>query len=107
MTFNKPDRVLTKRILVEQMKLPFETWIKNIQHHLTNIDNELQPTDLKNFTKYQWKNKVKKYIWKKEQEEFDEWANKSSKCRNMKNTPIKLQNYIENLFPRNAKIIWK
>ena len=23
----------------------------------------------------------------------------------MKNTPIKLQNYIENLFPRNAKII--
>ena len=102
---NKPDRVLTKRILIEQMKLPFETWIRNIQHHLTNIENELQPTDLVNFTKYQWKNKVKKYIWKKEQEEFDKWANNSSKCRHMKNTPIKLQNYIENLFPRNAKII--
>ena len=102
---NKPDRVLTKRILIEQMKLPFETWIRNIQHHLTNIENELQPTDLVNFTKYQWKNKVKKYIWKKEQEEFDEWANNSGKCRHMKNTPIKLQNYIENLFPRNAKII--
>ena len=102
---NKPDATLAKRIIYEQMNLPYQTWIKNAEHHLNKINNQLKTEDLKKYSKSQWKNEVKKYSWQIENEEFQAWCTDSKKCNHMKNSPIKMQNYIQCLPPKNAKVI--
>ena len=58
---------------------------------------------MSSMTKYSWKKAVEGALWKKEQENFEEWKTQSKKCNHMKN--IKTKNYIKQLNPQRAKII--
>ena len=102
---NKPEGTLAKRIIQEQKSLPYQTWIKSAEYHLNYIENGLKIEDMEKYSKEQWKSKVNKYSWQIENEEFQTWCTSSKKCNHMKNSPIKMQNYIQCLPPKNAKII--
>ena len=103
--YNKTDDTLVKKVLLEQMKLPGKTWIKNIKDHLENMKGKPSLDDLNNISKIMWKKRVHQYVKEKEQYEFEQWGAKSSKCKHMKNNEIKMKTYIQQLSPRYAKII--
>ena len=103
--WNKPNDSLVKSILKEQINLPGNTWIKNIKTELESMKEKITITDLEKLTKYQWKKRVHLHVKEKEQQEFASWVISSKKCQHMNSTQIMLKNYIQQLNPRNAKII--
>ena len=103
--YNKPIENIAKTILVQQEELPGKTWIGNIKDHLNLMEENTTLESLLNQSKYQWKKKVDKYVLRKQRNEFEDWTSNSTKCSHMKNSPIKIKKYIQNLSPIHAKII--
>ena len=103
--YNKPDDMLVKKVLIEQLKLPGKTWIKNISEHLKIMNGKPSLDELSKIPKITWKKRVYQYVKEKEQREFKQWSSKSSKCQHMKNDNFGMKKYFQNLSPRYAKIV--
>ena len=103
--YSKPSENIAKTTLVIQEELPGKTWVSNIKDHLKLMEGNNTLEDLLSQSKYQWKKKVDNYIQRKQQHEFEEWSSGSTKCSHMKDSPIKIKKYIQNLSPIHAKII--
>ena len=102
--YSKPRENIAKTTLVIQEELPGKTWVSNIKDHLKLMEGNNTLEDLLSQSKYQWKKKVDNYIQRKQQHEFEEWSSGSTKCSHMKDSPIKIKKYIQNLSPIHAKI---
>ena len=92
---NKPQKTLSKTIMVEQQTLPGSNWIKNVQTSIKDLKIEEPIKDLIELSKPKWKKIVNDALNKKEQEEFEKWKENSKKCYHMKDTQRK--NYLTKL----------
>ena len=101
---NKESNTLAHQVFKEQQKLPGPTWTKKTLEIAEEIGiNNIE--EIKEYSKDQWKNIVKRKIWKKEQEEFITWAESSKKCNHMKNEQIKMKNYIKDMNTNQARTV--
>ena len=103
--YNKPDDMLVKKVLIQQLKLPGKTWIKNISEHLKIMNGKPSLDELSKMPKITWKKRVYQYVKEKEQREFKQWCSNSSKCQHMKNDNFGMKKYFQHLCPRYAKIV--
>lgn len=98
---NQPDGNITKRIMLQQMELPEDTWLSdtlNLCRGLYLCDDLKTITDL---PKVKWKNLIKGAIERDETEKLTKWTANSKKYTSV-NLKVTVKKYIQYLPPALA-----
>lgn len=102
---NKDQNNLARQILIEQPQLPGPTWISKVRLLIEELEIGSSLEEIEEFSKDKWKSIVTKSVWLKEQKEFAEWCENSSKCNNMQLDKIELKRYLKETDYETAKVI--
>ena len=98
---------VTKQVLMEQMNLPGPTWVSEVKSILSTLNIKKSHEDIKNCSKYKWKNEVKKAIVKLELSKLQKVKDTTKKGQLLALDNIKIKNYLLNLNQSEAATILK
>ena len=103
---NQPENNITKRVLLEQRKLPGETWLNTTLALCQKLNLSDNLEEIEGTSKESWKREVMKAINTSEEKSIDEWV-KQSKKYNSETVNITKKDYINYLPPALAMTILK
>lgn len=98
---------VTKQVLLEQMKLPGPTWVGEVGSILNTLIITKSHEEIKNCSKYKWKNEVKRAIVKLEISMLQKVKDTAKKGQLLALDNIKTKNYLLNLKQSEAATILK
>ena len=104
-TLKQSTKNITRKILMEQTKMPEKTWVEEIQQMLNELGIYENYKEIEELSKYKWKKIINKKLWEQENKELNEWIKTSTKCKKIKNPSMNRKPYIEKLKPEEAMTI--
>ena len=104
---NLPETNITQQVLLQQQKIPGNTWLSATTTQLENLGINIGLDELRNIKKQTWKMTIKNAVLKKETEERKTWLETSTKCKNLERTENDLPPYLKKLNPLYALTILK
>ena len=103
---NQPDSNITKRVLLEQIKLPEETWLSNTIETCQKLEVTSDLMEIKGIPIEVWKKQVMKAVNRYEDAMLMKWAQQSKKYKSA-NLSVCKKKYINYLPPALAMMVLK
>ena len=104
---NMPESNITHKVLMEQKSMPEDTWLSVTMAQIINLKINMNLDEIKNISKFQWKNIVVEAVQNKESNERETWLKTSSKCCQLQVNIKQPSTYLKKLNPANAIMILK
>ena len=103
---NLPSSNITRRVLIEQLKMPGETWLNSIIKLCQSLRLNDNLETIKEYPKILWKNQVNQAVLSSDEDALAVWSTTSKKYRS-KDLNLKKKGYINYLPPSLAMTILK